>query len=289
MQGIVLKAYSGHYYVHDGAGQWECSTRGRFRYEKQQVLVGDRVQLQPKPGQEGTGVIMQVLPRRSVLVRPPIANVEQAVVVFSVREPEPNLGLLDRFLLTAEMNQIEPLICFNKIDLLGDEHVALAARYQNVCPVIPTSVVSGAGLDLLREKLRGKVSLFAGPSGVGKSSVLNAIMPDLKLKTGEISRKLKRGKHTTRHVELIFLPEGGLVADTPGFSSLDLPALPPEELAGYFPEMAGYGEACYFVGCLHDQEPKCAVKEALAAGKIEEARYRQYIEFLQELKGRKRY
>ncbi|MCG9968462.1 ribosome small subunit-dependent GTPase A [Pelotomaculum terephthalicicum JT] len=287
VQGIVLKAYSGHYFVHDGGCAWECSLRGRFRYEKQQVLVGDRVELAPKA--DRAGVIVKVLSRRSALLRPPVANVDQAIIIFSVREPEPNPGLLDRFLITAVMNQIEPVICFNKIDLIENGEVALVSRYQGVYTVALTSAVTGTGLDSLREKLRGKISVFAGPSGVGKSTILNAIVPELKLKTGRVSEKLKRGKHTTRHVELISLPEGGLVADTPGFSSLDLPDIKLEELAGYFPEMEEYSGDCYFSGCLHDREPGCAVKKAVEQGGIEESRYRQYVEFLQELRGRRRY
>lgn len=284
----MLKAYSGHYYVCTAEGdQWECATRGRFRYEKQQVLVGDWVKLAPQ--EDRTGVIMQIAPRRSILIRPPIANVEQAVIVFSVRDPAPNIGLLDRFLITTLMNRVEPVICFNKIDLLGNEPNELISRYHAGYPLVQTSVPAGTGLDSLRELLRNKVSVFAGPSGVGKSTLLNAIMPDLKLKTGSISKKLKRGKHTTRHVELLSLAEGGWVADTPGFSSLDLPDLPLEELADYFPEMADYSDGCRFHGCLHDQEPDCAVKEAVAAGKMAASRYQQYIDFSQELKGRRRY
>lgn len=287
VEGIVVRAYSGYYYVHDSREEWECILRGRFRHEKQQVLVGDRVELKPRHGH--AGVIEKVLPRRTALVRPPVANVDQAVIVFAIRNPDPNPGLLDRFLITASMNNIEPLICFNKVDLTKDGHVELLSRYQESYRVAVTSARTGRGLDQLREALRGRVSVFAGPSGVGKSTILNALMPDLRLKTGEISDKLKRGKHTTRHVELIALPEGGLVADTPGFSSLDLPDLKPEELSGYFPEIVAYGDGCYFTGCLHHKEPRCAVKEAVDAGRIELARYQQYLEFLEELKDRKRY
>jgi len=287
VQGIVVKAYSGFYYVHDGRSEWECSLRGRFRHEKQQVLTGDRVELATR--HDRAGVIVKVLPRRSVLLRPPVANVDQAVIIFSVQQPEPNPVLLDRLLITVSMNRVEPLICFNKIDLAADGGVELVARYQAVYRVVSTSAVTGAGLDRLRELLRGKVSVFAGPSGVGKSTILNAILPGLKLKTGEVSEKLKRGRHTTRHVELIALPEGGLVADTPGFSNLELPDIKPADLARYFPEMENYLGKCYFTGCLHDREPGCAVKEAVESGKLEESRYRQYLEFLQELKSRRRY
>ncbi|MDD3652946.1 MAG: ribosome small subunit-dependent GTPase A [Desulfotomaculaceae bacterium] len=287
MRGIVVKAYGGYYYVYNGHEEWECSLRGRFRYEKQQVLVGDRVEVSLESGR--AGVIVNVLPRCSLLLRPMIANVEQAVIVFSVQRPKPNPGLLDRFLITTILNNIEPLVCFNKIDLAVDGIMEFVSCYQSFYPVMLTSTITGTGLERLSESLRGKISVFAGPSGVGKSTILNAILPGIKLKTGEISKKLKRGKHTTRHVELIPLPEGGLVADTPGFSSLELPELRPEDLSRCFPEIKKYTRQCYYTGCLHDKEPDCAVKEAVGMGNIAEIRYRQYLEFLQELKRRRRY
>ncbi|NPV72786.1 MAG: ribosome small subunit-dependent GTPase A [Pelotomaculum sp.] len=287
IEGIVIRAYGGYYYVFDGRQEWECLLRGRFRYENRQVLVGDRVYLKPRHGR--AGVIEEVLPRRTVLVRPPVANVDQAVIVFAVKDPDPSPRLLDRFLVVVHMNKIEPLICFNKVDLAESGRIELISRYRERYRVVATSARSGEGLSLLRESLRGRVSVFAGPSGVGKSTILNAILPGLNLKTGEISAKLKRGRHTTRHVELVALPEGGLVADTPGFSSLDLPDLKPEELAGCFPEIEAYQEGCYFAGCLHYREPRCAVKEAVGKGLIEESRYRQYVEFVEELMDRRRY
>lgn len=287
VEGIVIRAYGGYYYVKEGLREWVCSLRGRFRYEKQQVMVGDRVRLRPACGR--AGVIEKVLPRRSALVRPPVANVDQAAIVFAVKDPEPNPGLLDRFLITAAVNNIDTLICFNKVDLSKDGNVNLALQYSENYRVVLTSARTGEGLNYLKEMLRDRITVFAGPSGVGKSTILNKIMPGLKLKTGEISTKLRRGKHTTRHVELISLPEGGLVVDTPGFSSLDLPEIEPQELAYYFPEMESYLGNCHFNGCLHHKEPGCAVKEAVEAGKIEETRYRQYLEFMQELMDRRRY
>ncbi|MDD4169079.1 MAG: ribosome small subunit-dependent GTPase A [Desulfotomaculaceae bacterium] len=286
-QGIVVKAYSGYYYVQDGCEEFVCSLRGRFRHEKQQVVVGDRVELALRSNR--AGVIVKVLPRCSLLLRPTVANVEQAVIVFSVQQPEPDPGLLDRFLITTFINNIKPLIYFNKIDLAAGGIMELVSCYQSVYPVMLTSTITGTGLEELSESLRGKISVFAGPSGVGKSTILNAILPGIKLKTGVISEKLKRGKHTTRHVELIPLPEGGMVADTPGFSSLELPDLRPEDLSCCFPEMEQYRGQCYFTGCLHDREPDCAVKEAVGVGRIAEIRYQQYLRFLQELKGRRRY
>ena len=287
VQGMVVKAYGGYFYVQEGDRVWECASRGRFRYEKQEVLVGDRVELLARS--KNAGVIVKVLPRYSRLTRPPVANVDQTVLVMSLCQPEPNAGLLDRLLIAADINQIDPVICFNKLDICAREDMLLPARYRDLYPVVLASAVTGAGLDLLRQHMQGRLSVFAGPSGVGKSTILNALIPDLQLKTGDISQKLKRGRHTTRHVELIVLPDGGLVADTPGFSSLDLPEMKPGELAGFFPEMDQFQGLCRFNGCLHDQEPDCVVKEAVANGAIEPSRYRQYIDFLNELKGRRRY
>jgi len=287
VKGIVVKAYSGFYYAHDGRREWECKLRGRFRYTNQQVMVGDHVEFMP--GQDGYGVIEKLLPRRTLLVRPPVANVDQAVIVFAVREPDPNPGLLGRFLVAALSSRIEPIICFNKVDLTKDGQVELVSQYRENYRVVITSAKTGKGLDNLRDSLKEKISVLAGPSGVGKTTLLNALLPGLKLKTGEVSSKLKQGRHTTRHVELIYLPEGGLVADTPGFTSLELPEIKPEELASLFPDIKACLTGCYFKGCLHFKEPKCAVKEAVESGKIQEIRYNQYLEYLAELMDRRRY
>jgi ribosome biogenesis GTPase len=289
IEGIVVRAYGGYYYVRDeGLQEWVCSLRGRFRYKKQQVMVGDWVHL--KPVRERTGVIEKILPRCTKLVRPPVANVDQVAAVFSVKDPEPYPVLLDRFLITAMMNKVDVLICFNKVDLEeAFDFKPLFLHYRKNYRVVTTSAVTGKGLDRLKEMLPGRVTVFAGPSGVGKSTILNQLIPGINLKTGDISVKIKKGKHTTRHVELIILPGGGLVADTPGFSSLELPDLEPQELAGYFPEMEMYQGNCRFAGCLHNKEPDCAVKEAVQSGRIEETRYRQYLDFMQELMDRRRY
>jgi len=287
LEGTVIKAYSGYYYVFDGHDVWECRARGLFRHIGQNVLVGDRVVL--RPANKGTGVVEKVLPRRSELVRPPVANVDQALVIFSLKDPDPNPGLLERFLLIIGTKGIIPLICFNKIDLSRGEEAELAVRYREAgYRVFLTSAVTGAGLDDLRGSLHSLVSVVAGPSGVGKSTLLNAISPGLSLKTGELSAKLRRGKHTTRHVELIPLPGGGLVADTPGFSSLDMPDLKPEDLPALFQEIAAREGGCRFTGCMHHKEPGCLVKEAVEKGEIDGFRYRQYIEFLEELQEKRR-
>lgn len=287
LEGIVIKAYSGYYYVQQKEKTWTCRLRGKFRLEKQDVLVGDRVKI--KPADNDTGTVYEVMPRSSKLIRPPVANVEQAIITFAVQNPDPNLDLLDRFLILAEGAGVVPIICLNKGDLLTEGppswlNIYSAIGYQ----VVLASTKELQGIEQLKQLLSGKISVFAGPSGVGKSSLLNAIQPGLKLQTGEISQKLKRGRHTTRHVELLPLQSGGLVADTPGFSSLYLPDIAAEELISLFPEMAGYAGLCRFNSCSHHKEPDCAVKEAMNKGKISERRYQSYTHLLTELKEQER-
>lgn len=287
LEGIVIKAYSGYYYVQQQEKVWTCRLRGKFRLEKQDVLVGDRVKI--KPADNDTGTVYEVMPRSSKLIRPPVANVEQAIITFAVQNPEPNLDLLDRFLILAEGAGVVPIICLNKGDLLTEGHPSWLNIYSAIgYQVILASTKELQGIEQLKQLLIGKISVFAGPSGVGKSSLLNAIQPGLKLQTGEISQKLKRGRHTTRHVELLPLQSGGLVADTPGFSNLYLPDIPSEELIRLFPEMVGYADLCRFNSCSHHKEPDCAVKEAVSKGKISERRYHSYTHLLTELKEQER-
>lgn len=287
IEGIVIKAYSGYYYVQQGENVWTCRLRGKFRLSKQDVLVGDRVMV--KPADNETGTIYEVMPRKNQLVRPLVANIEQAIIIFAVKNPEPNLDLLDRFLILAEGAKIRPVICLNKADLLMDSTPRWVEIYQDIgYPVLLTSAKNSLGLAQLKQHLRDKVSVLAGPSGVGKSSLLNAIQPGLNLQIGEISKKLKRGRHTTRHVELLSLKIGGLVADTPGFSNLRLPDIPSEELFRFFPEMIFYANHCRFNSCLHHKEPGCAVKDAVDSGKIGERRHHTYTQFLTELQEQER-
>ncbi len=283
-EGVLFKAYGGFYYVKKGEEIWECSLRGKFRLEKgTPALVGDRVRVTPVRG--NTGRIDEVLPRKTELFRPPVANIDQAVIVFAAKNPEPNLALLDRFLVLAESAAVAPVVCLNKADLLTGhrEHEWLKLYRKIGYPIVITSTKKDQGLEELRELLMGKTSVFAGPSGVGKSSLLNAVQPGLELKTGEISNKLKRGKHTTRHVELLPLLRSGFVVDSPGFSSLDLPQMERVELGYHFPEFEVFREDCKFNGCLHHHEPKCAVKQAVEQGLIQQDRYQHYLTFLQEV------
>lgn len=289
-QGKIVKALSGFYYVQDAARYIQCRGRGVFRLNKVNPLVGDEVIYQAENDKEG--YLLEVLDRKNELVRPPISNVDQAILVFSAVEPGFSPTLLDRFLVLIEANDIEPIIVISKMDLIGSEKVKqevldFSKDYQAIgYKVLLTSTVETAGIDELSPYLDGKISVFAGQSGVGKSSLLNVLRPELELKTDNISSHLGRGKHTTRHVELI--PVGsGFVADTPGFSSLEFTEIEADELSYCFPEMRERSGDCKFRGCTHVKEPKCAVKDALEKGEIATYRYEHYLTFLEEIKDRK--
>ncbi|WP_428908699.1 ribosome small subunit-dependent GTPase A [Niallia sp. Krafla_26] len=288
-EGKIVKALSGFYYVICDGKIIQCRSRGVFRKNKITPLVGDDVVFQAENDLEG--YVLQVKERKNSLVRPPIANVDQAILVFSATEPEFSTALLDRFLVLIEYNSIQPIICVTKVDLINDiqkqqiETIALDYKKAGYT-VLLTSSETEEGIEKLVPYLNGAISVFAGQSGVGKSSLLNALRPDLDLKTNDISNHLGRGKHTTRHVELIQIGEG-LVADTPGFSSLEFTELEAEDLNECFPEFQKLSEDCKFRGCLHISEPKCAVKKGLENGDIPSYRYEHYKDFLEEIKSRK--
>ncbi|MGG3888999.1 ribosome small subunit-dependent GTPase A [Metabacillus fastidiosus] len=291
-QGKIVKALSGFYYVkEDENGRFvQCRGRGVFRKNKITPLVGDEVVFQAENDTEG--YILEVLERKNELVRPPISNVDQAILVFSAVEPDFSTTLLDRFLVLIEANDIEPMIVISKIDLISSEEVrqeveSFAKDYEKAgYTVLLTSTLDISGVDKLMPYLEEKISVIAGQSGVGKSSLLNMLRPELSLKTDDISSHLGRGKHTTRHVELI--PFGsGFVADTPGFSSLDFIDIEAEELTYCFPEMRKLSADCKFRGCTHVSEPKCAVKLAVEDEEIAQYRYDHYLSFLEEIKDRK--
>ncbi|WP_456271584.1 ribosome small subunit-dependent GTPase A [Bacillus sp. AK031] len=289
-EGKIIKALSGFYYVLSGDEITQCRGRGVFRKNKITPLVGDHVSFQSENEREG--YILEVFERKNELVRPPIANVDQAILVFSAVEPDFSTALLDRFLVLVESKGIEPLICITKMDLIKDSQregiMEYVQSYRSFgYDVIITSSKTEEGLSSLKPYLSDKISVFAGQSGVGKSSLLNALMPELELKTDDISSHLGRGKHTTRHVELIEVNDGGLVADTPGFSSLEFSELELDELSSCFPEMAERADNCKFRGCFHMNEPKCAVKKAVEDGDIPEFRYVHYEQFYNEIKDRK--
>ncbi|MFD0959389.1 ribosome small subunit-dependent GTPase A [Paenibacillus chungangensis] len=297
-QGLIVKALSGFYYVKpDDANCGEtlqCRARGIFKKRGLTPLVGDRVVYSVTENGEGT--VEELLPRTSELVRPPVANVDLAVLVFSVSEPVLNLQLLDKFLLHIEYADIPAVLCLSKQDLQdGGDTEEIAEAISSVhriygdlgYDVYGTSSSQGEGIQQLQERLRGHVAVFAGQSGVGKSSLLNAIVPGLSLATNAISNKLGRGKHTTRHVELIDIG-GGYVADTPGFSQLDFEELGIEDLGYGFVEIRELSSDCKFRGCTHSHEPGCAIIAALERGEIEQSRYEHYRLFLAELNEKKR-
>lgn len=289
-QGQIRKALSGYYYVYDGQQLIQCRGRGIFRNRGESPLVGDMVEYTLETeGSDGT--IQKIMERQNELVRPPIANIDQGILVFSVKEPNFNTILLDRFLVVLESFHVHPIICLTKMDLLEDhereELQGYIADYESMgYTVLQTYKGEEELVDRLQPILKGKSSVLAGQSGVGKSTLLNTLIPDLNLKTGIISQSLGRGKHTTRHVELIEVCDG-LLADTPGFSSFDFDEIEKEELGACFPEMARIADDCKFRGCLHLKEPKCAVKAAVEAGEIRDYRYKHYEQFMQEIMDRK--
>ncbi|MBS4024618.1 MAG: ribosome small subunit-dependent GTPase A [Clostridia bacterium] len=286
VEGILVKGYGGFYYVNIDGIEVECSLRGKFRRKNQNFLPGDTVSVSLQG--DDRGVIEDVAPRKNALVRPPIANVDQVVIVMALKEPEPQLSLLDRLLVLAESMDLEAVICFNKEDKIVQEPEIIAIYEKIGYPVVLTSVITMHNIDALTNRLQGKISVFAGLSGVGKSSLLNAIEPNLSLKVGQVSEKAKRGKHTTRYVELISLPEGGMVADTPGFSNLSLGDIPSRYLPFCFPEIEKIQSGCRFSQCMHHKEPDCMVKKAVEQGEIASSRYDNYLIFLEELIGQER-
>lgn len=288
-EGRIMKALSGFYYVKSGDKTYQCRGRGVFRKRNITPLVGDLVTFQIEG--EDEGYILEVKERKNELIRPPIANVDQAFVIFSATDPEFNATLLDRFLVMVEATRIVPIIVITKMDLMtGSENDRLQnylADYRAIgYDVITTSPHDADSLDDLMALIQDQISVFAGQSGVGKSTLLNRLRPDLQLETRAISRHLGRGRHTTRHVELLEIG-AGLVADTPGFSSLEFSDMEPEDLTLYFPEMRARYPECKFRGCLHVNEPNCAVKDAVKSGEIPSYRYENYCDFLEEIQERK--
>lgn len=288
-EGKIIKALSGFYYVLSEDRIIQCRGRGVFRKNKVTPLVGDEVVFQAENDMEG--YVLEIKQRKNELIRPPIANVDQAILVFSAVEPDFSTALLDRFLVLVEFNYIKPLIVITKMDLTNEKQAAAieayAGHYREAgYDVLLTSSETEEGISALLPYLQSEISVFAGQSGVGKSSLLNVLRPDLELKTDDISSHLGRGKHTTRHVELISVGEG-LVADTPGFSSLEFQDIEQEDLNYCFPDIQILSEDCKFRGCLHLKEPKCAVKAAYDSGELPAYRYEHYMAFIQEIKERK--
>ncbi|WP_226578615.1 ribosome small subunit-dependent GTPase A [Halobacillus litoralis] len=287
--GKIIKSLSGFYYVYSDGEVYQCRGRGNFRKRKISPLVGDLVEFKADNLEEG--YILSIEDRKNELVRPPIANVDQALIVTSAVHPDFNALLLDRFLVLVEEKRIEPFIVISKMDQVDDERrkamEAYKDQYEKIgYSVILSSVNDSESMDLIQSHLADRTTVIAGQSGVGKSSMLNSIDPRLSIDTDEISESLGRGKHTTRHVELYEISDG-LVADTPGFSSLEFGELEQEQLPECFPEFVEVQNDCKFRGCLHHKEPKCAVKKAVEDGEIAKKRYDHYLQFLNEIQTRK--
>lgn len=291
MQGKIIKGIAGFYYVHVvESGLYECKARGVFRKEKQKPLVGDNVEIEVLDETEKIGNITQILPRKNELIRPAVANIDQALVVFAVTEPDPHYNLLDRFLVMMERKGIPVILVFNKKDLGKGKMLDEISAVYRKCgyPIYFTSALNEE-IDDICTALEGKTTAIAGPSGVGKSSLINLLQSQVQMETGSISKKIARGKHTTRHSELITINENSYIMDTPGFSSLYVNDFEKEDLKYYFREFEPYEGMCRFNGCDHVHEPGCAVKEAVEEGKIHKIRYKNYMEMYRELKERKRY
>lgn len=292
MVGKIMKGIAGFYYVHvEGRGIYECKAKGIFRKEGVKPLVGDNVELDVLDEAEKLGNIRQILPRKSALVRPAVANVDQALVLFAIVKPNPNFNLLDRFLIHMERQQLPTVICFNKEDIASEREKEALHKSYETCgyQVLFISVLENRGVEQVKMILEGKTTTLAGPSGVGKSSLINRLAPHIFMETGEISEKIERGRHTTRHSEIIPLGRETYIMDTPGFTSLAIPDITKEELGGYYPEFREYEPFCKFRGCAHLSEPSCGVKEAVEAGKISRVRYENYKILYRELKEAKRY
>lgn len=292
IEGRIIKGIGGFYYVETKNGLYECRARGIFRKNKITPLVGDRVKISIVDEENKKGVVEEIQKRETELVRPPIANVNKALIVFAVKNPTPHLSLLDRFIVLAERENLEIVIILTKIDLDDDNTFEKIKNIYEPCgyKVIGVSNFEKINIDKVKEELKDNTVVFAGPSGVGKSSLLNEIDSNFKLKTGDVSDKIKRGRHTTRHAELFELEFGGLVADTPGFSSLTLDDIEDIELKEYFIEFEQYDDCKFGSKCIHQNEPNCAVKEAVENGEIPKERYESYIQLLNEIRqGKRRY
>ncbi len=282
--GLIRKGIGGFYYVETEQGVLTCKARGKFRKERVSPYAGDKVRVSLEG--EGTGTLEEIFPRKNFLVRPPLANLDQLFVISSVREPFPDALVIDKTIAAAELCGIQPVVVFTKTDLDSGGDLKKVYDLAGI-PCVVVSSVTGQGVEEVRGLLRGKVSAFTGNSGVGKSSLLNALFPEFQLKTGEISQKLGRGRHTTREVELYKLKDGGYVADTPGFSTFDVERYrltDKEQLAQVFREFAPYLGECQFASCSHTCEKGCAVLWAVKEGKIAKSRHESYVTMYQEIK-----
>jgi len=291
MQGKIIRGIAGFYYVHNGSHIYECKAKGIFRKDGIKPLVGDNVELEVLDDVKLLGNIISILPRKSEIIRPAVANVDQAMIIFAIQKPDPNFNLLDRFLIMMEEKNLPCIIVFNKQDIAGeDEKIQIAEAYAGSgVKVLFASAESEDGLDEIKRVLKGKTTTVAGPSGVGKSSIINKLQDGTYMETGAISVKIERGKHTTRHSEMIAIDEDTYILDTPGFSTLKLFDVTRDNLKDYYREFDSFKDDCRFLDCIHKDEPDCGVKWALDNGKISRIRYENYLLLLDELINRRKY
>ncbi len=292
MQGKIIKGIAGFYYIHiNGMGIYECKAKGIFRNQKIKPLVGDNVTIDIIDEDNKIGNIVEINKRNNELIRPAVANVDQALIVFAIAEPEPNFNLLDKFLILMNKQQVNTTLCFNKTDIVNEEKIEKLKNIYSNCgyDIIFISTYDNIGIDIIKEYISDKTTVLAGPSGVGKSSLLNILCDENIMETGEISTKIKRGKHTTRHSEIINIEGNTYIVDTPGFSTLYIDEFDKDELKDYYNEFLKYEPECRFIGCRHINEPNCGVKEALDRGEISKHRYDNYICMYNELKEQRRW
>ena len=292
MKGKIIKGIAGFYYVHTvESGVYACKAKGIFRNRNIKPLVGDNVEIEILHEKDKEGSVIEIYPRENELIRPAVANIDQAILIFAAAEPEPNFNLLDRMLVMMRFWEIPAVICFNKSDLLPQEALDRMADIYRSCgaPVIFTSARQQEGIESLQTLLYGKTSAVAGPSGAGKSSLINLLQQEVLMETGDVSKKIGRGKHTTRYSMLIHVAGDTYIMDTPGFGSLDLPQFTADDLWKQYSEFLPYEPYCRFQGCSHIHEPDCGIKQAVEEGKIHRQRYETYISLYQELKELKKY
>ena len=292
MKGKIVKGISGFYYVHVAeTGIYECKAKGIFRNQKIKPLVGDDVEIVVLDEEKKIGNVEKILPRTRELSRPAVANIDMALVIFAAAKPDPNFNLLDRFLCMMEYQKVPVTICFNKCDLVTEEQREVLRKIYELAgyELLFTSAKTQENVEKLKSVLQGKMTAVAGPSGVGKSSLINDLQDAVQMQTGGISDKIERGKHTTRHSQIIPIAENTYIMDTPGFSSMDLPGFSKEDLWTCYPEFVRFEPGCRFIGCSHIGEPDCGVKTALAEGKISQVRYDNYVQLYQEMKNMRKY